>query len=142
MWIDANICKPRQNEIDLLSERVVVTVLNTRTGATFTDLDCYHHGKGRWQRWESLGNFIAYKVTHWMPIPPPAEEQAKKKRNPYKWGATSYLSSFDLGEIRQYEGNYRQYRNLQAIACRLKEDYGCVWEFRKTGDLMTIKRTQ
>jgi hypothetical protein len=141
MWINADTCKPKQNEIDFLSERVVVAVLNTRTGVTFTDMDCYHYGKGRWQRWEALDNFLSYKVTHWMPIPPPQGVETKK-RKPYRWGATSFLSSFKLGETRQFEGEYTQYRNLQAVACRLKDDFGCAWEFRKKGDLMTITRTQ
>ena len=141
MWINADTCKPQSNEIGFLSDKVVVAVLNTRTGATFTDMDCYHHGKGRWQRWEALDKFIAYKVTHWMPVPPP-QEQHKKKRKPYRWGATSFLSSFELGETRKFEGDYRQYRNLQSVACRLKEDYGCVWEFRKEGLTMTITRVQ
>ena len=141
MWINADTCKPKQNDIDFLSERVVVAVLNTRTGATFTDMDCYHYGKGRWQRWEALDKFIAYKVTHWMPIPPP-QEQEKPKRSKYKWGATSFLSSFEIGEKRQFEGTYQQFRNLAAIACRLKGQYDCVWEFLKDGETMTITRTQ
>ena len=144
MWINTNACKPKQNEIDLLSERVVVAVLNTRTGATFTDMDCYHYGKGRWQKWESLDKFIAYKVTHWMPVPLEQipQERETKRRKPYRWGATSYLSSFEIGETRQFEGDYTQYRNMQALACRLGDDYGCTWEFRKKGEIMTITRTQ
>jgi hypothetical protein len=141
MWINADACKPQENDMSFLSDKVVVAVLNLRTGATFTDLDCYHHRNGRWNKWEEPSRFLRCKVTHWMPIPMPQQEQ-KKTRKPYQWGATSFLSSFTIGETRAFEGTYQQYRNLAAIACRINEDYGCEYQFRKKGESMTITRTQ
>jgi hypothetical protein len=139
-WININARKPEQTSYGYLSERVVVAVMNNNTGEAFTDMDCYDSAKDRWQKWEALDKFNAYRVTHWMPIAQPEAE--KKKRRPYQWGATSWLSSFELNESRNFEGDYVQYRSLQRIARKLNDMYGVVWEFRKEGDLMTITRTQ
>lgn len=141
MWINADACKPQENDMSFLSDKVVVAVMNCRTGATFTDMDCYHYGKERWQRWESPDKFCTYKVTHWMPIGLPQEEK-KRVRNKYNLGAKRYLSSFEIGESRKFEGTYQQYRSLAAIACRIKEDYGCEYQFRKEGESLTITRTK
>lgn len=139
MWINADTCKPQKDGISFLSERVVVAVLNCRTGATFTDMDCYHYGKERWQRWECPDQFCTYKVTHWMPIGMP-QEANKRTRNKYNLGATRYLSSFEIGEARRFEGTHTQFRSLASIACRLKADYGCEWSFDSKS--LTVTRTQ
>jgi hypothetical protein len=49
-------------------------------------------------------------------------------RNPYKWGATDYLRSFEIGEVREFTEDFN-WRYLQSIACRLENDWGCEFNF-------------
>ena len=52
------------------------------------------------------------------------EAKSKSKRQPYKWGAKNYLSSFEVGETRVYE-EICSWRNLSSIACKMRRDFGC-----------------
>lgn len=51
-----------------------------------------------------------------------------KTRKQYRWGATDYLRSFDIGEVKEFTENY-DWRGLQAIACRLRAVWGCQFQF-------------
>ena len=58
--------------------------------------------------------------------PCPVEKVVKPqtKRQPYKWGAKAYLSSFDVGETRSYKEDY-YWRNLSSIASAMSRQFGC-----------------
>ena len=58
----------------------------------------------------------------------------KEERARYKWGAKAYLSSFSVGEMREWDGSY-PWRTLSSTAVRLKRDYGCAYR------LTTIAQT-
>lgn len=143
MWINATK-KPRRSREDCsLSEKVVVTVVNNRTGMSFIDMDCYDHRREIWTRWENPAYFGSFRVTHWMKADLPAEEKEVKKRNPYQWGSTSYLSSFAINETREYTGTYESFRALATLATRMKDTYGVSYEFRKeknTGKLWVTRK--
>ena len=59
------------------------------------------------------------------------------ERKQYKWGAKEYLSSFSVGEMREWNGVY-PWRTLSSIAAKLKREYGCV--FRLTTIVETNKK--
>ena len=50
------------------------------------------------------------------------------KRRPYQWGAKDFLSGFDVGECRLYEGKF-PWRNLQSIARHMSLQFGVQFAF-------------
>lgn len=50
------------------------------------------------------------------------------KRRPYQWGAKDFLSGFDIGECRLYEGKF-PWRNLQSIARYMSLQFGVQFAF-------------
>lgn len=50
------------------------------------------------------------------------------KRRPYQWGAKDFLSGFDIGECRLYEGKF-PWRNLQSIARHMSLQFGAQFAF-------------
>ena len=52
----------------------------------------------------------------------------RKKRQPYIRGAKEYLSSFAIGEQRDYDGHFR-WNSLKSTASILKGDFGCEFRF-------------
>lgn len=57
-----------------------------------------------------------------------ADEKHELKRRPYKWGAKAYLSSFDVGETRTFNNEFR-WDSLRPIASKMKSMYGCEFSF-------------
>ena len=77
-------------------------------------------------------------VKWWLPQEERGEE--KKKRNPYRWGVKSYLSSFVIGEERIVNEEF-SWRSIRAIASAMKREYGCQFQCRfKIGKPKLIKR--
>lgn len=62
-----------------------------------------------------------------------------KQRTAYQRGATKYLLSFRAGEVRVYSEDF-PWRNLAAIACRLRLVYGWRFKFRTNKGVKTIRR--
>lgn len=64
-----------------------------------------------------------------------------KTRNPYKWGATQFLSNMKPGETVVDDGTYRR-RGLQVIACRLRREsrYEMDFLFHKAKGVKYITR--
>ena len=54
-------------------------------------------------------------------------------------GGKHYLSQIEAGQTVVYDGPYK-YRSLQAVACRMREDYGSVYRFRTKKGVRTITR--
>jgi hypothetical protein len=50
------------------------------------------------------------------------------KKQPYKWGASAWLRSMEIGETRAHDGTYR-WRTLQVIAARIERDFHLEVEF-------------
>lgn len=55
----------------------------------------------------------------------------KKKRQPYRWGAKRYLAEMEIGEQRADDGRF-VWKNVQATASRLANDYGSRFKFTTT----------
>ena len=64
-----------------------------------------------------------------------------KKRNPYRRGAKAYLASFDVGETRQFQYDYK-WESLRSIATMMKRHFGCRYVFSTTGSARHITRIQ
>lgn len=62
----------------------------------------------------------------------------RKKRAQYRRGAKEYLSSFSVGEVREWDG-YFPWSSLRSTACLLKRDFGCKFKF--ASELGTNKKT-
>lgn len=62
-------------------------------------------------------------------------KKVSEERSRYKWGAKEYLSSFNVGEMREWDGVF-PWRSLSCIASKLKKQYGCVFR------LATIEATK
>lgn len=61
------------------------------------------------------------------------------QRNAYRWGAKDYLSSFQVGEAKQYNGDY-SWESLKSIASNLKKLYGVQYVFNTVGLKRYISR--
>lgn len=81
---------------------------------------------------------VGYKYHHRFLSPCIGKECGQYKeggeRAKYKWGAKEYLTSFSVGEIREWDGSF-PWRSLSSTAARLKRDYGCAYR------LTTIAQT-
>lgn len=53
-------------------------------------------------------------------------------RQSYKWGTKPFLASMKVGERRKIDTDLYNYRGMQAVACRLKDDYDSKWSFETT----------
>lgn len=75
--------------------------------------------------------------------PEPLQENEKPKqiRRPYKWGAKAFLSSFEVGESREYHEKF-EWRNLISIASRMKREFGCQYLFNSVDHLRFITRVK
>ena len=62
-----------------------------------------------------------------------------RKRQPYKRGAKEYLTSFQVGETRKFDGSFR-YGSLRSMATHLKKDFGCLFCFFTTSEGKFITR--
>ena len=62
----------------------------------------------------------------------------RKKRAQYRRGAKEYLSSFSVGEVREWDG-YFPWSSLRCTATLLKRDFGCAFKFMSV--LGTNKKT-
>jgi hypothetical protein len=65
----------------------------------------------------------------------------KKARSPYKWGAKAYLASFEIGEHRIFNDEFR-WRSLMSIASKLRREYGCLFCFSAAQGTKVIIRTR
>lgn len=72
-------------------------------------------------------------VEWWKP------KEEKKKRKPYQWGVKAYLTSFEVGEERVFDGRF-QYNTLRSIASRLHRDYGVQYSFRIVDGIRKVRR--
>lgn len=76
-------------------------------------------------------------VEWWLPeekrIPGP------KKRKPYAWGVKAYLTSFEVGEERVFDGRF-QYNSLRSIASKLRRDFGVQYSFRIIDGVRKVRR--
>lgn len=57
----------------------------------------------------------------------------------YKWGAKAFLANMEVGEEREDDGTY-DWRGLQVAACRMKQDYGCLYRFRTKWGIRKVIR--
>ena len=73
--------------------------------------------------WETLEE-RRRKMREKNPCPVEKVVKPQTKRQPYKWGAKDYLSSFEVGETRIYDEIF-PWRNLSSIACKMRRDFGC-----------------
>ena len=77
-------------------------------------------------------------VKWWLPQEERGE--GKKKRNPYRWGVKSYLSSFVIGEERTICDEF-SWNSIKSMASRMRLDYGCQFQCSfKLGGPKLIKR--
>ena len=72
-------------------------------------------------------------VEWWKP------KEEKKKRKPYQWGVKAYLTSFEVGEERVFDGRF-QYNTLRSIASSLHRDYGVQYTFRIIDGIRKVRR--
>lgn len=72
-------------------------------------------------------------VEWWKP------KEEKKKRKPYKWGVKAYLTSFEVGEEREFDGAFL-YNSLRSTASRLHRDYGVQYSFRIIDGVRKVRR--
>ena len=61
------------------------------------------------------------------------------KRKPYHCGAKAYLTSFEIGEERIFDGTFL-YNSLRSIASRLHRDYGVQYSFKITNGIRKVRR--
>ena len=73
-------------------------------------------------------------IRWWLP---PEQRQEKKKRRPYIRGAKAFLASFEIGEERIINGEFR-WSSILAIASRLKQEYGCEFRCRNKNSITRI----
>lgn len=81
---------------------------------------------------------IAKRRIREMPI---QEEREIKPRIQYKWGAKQYLSSFYVGETKEFKEDFR-WDSLRSIATKLKADYDCQFLFNTKFGKRFITRVQ
>lgn len=62
-------------------------------------------------------------------------------KKPYKWGAKAFLSSFEVGECREYHEDF-EWKSLISIASRMKKDFGCIFFFNSADYLRYITRAK
>lgn len=73
-------------------------------------------------------------VEWWKP-----QKEETKKRKPYKWGVKAYLTSFEVGEEREFDGAFL-YNSLRSTASRLHRDYGVQYSFRIIDGVRKVRR--
>ena len=56
------------------------------------------------------------------------EEMLYKARKTYSRGLKDYLSTYEVGEIREYHEVF-DWHNLRSVASRMSRDYGCLLSF-------------
>lgn len=56
-------------------------------------------------------------------------------------GGKHYLSQMEVGQTIVYNGPYK-WRSLQAVACRMREDYDSMFVFRTRKGIRTIMRVK
>lgn len=56
------------------------------------------------------------------------DEDSVPKRRPYQRGIKYFLADFNVGEIREYNGEFN-WKNMRTVAARMKNDYGCFFSF-------------
>lgn len=76
-------------------------------------------------------------VEWWLPVEKRTPQP--KKRSPYIRGAKDYLTSFEVGEARVYDGKFRIH-SMRCLAARLTQDYGCKYTFRLEDGVRVIRR--
>lgn len=69
----------------------------------------------------------------------PEPARVVRKRRPYKRGTKEYLTSFQVGETKKYDGAFR-YTSLRSMATHLKKDFGCLFCFFTTSEGKFITR--
>ena len=58
-----------------------------------------------------------------------------RSRKPYKRGAQEFLLSMEVGKMIEFvDDDKLNYRGMQSVATRLKQDVGCAFEFRTKRD--------
>lgn len=67
-WISVEDRLPSDDEQGIVIVTLRAKVKNAHSGHVVVDTDTFYTSEGFW--W---GNSENYKVTHWMPMPPPAE---------------------------------------------------------------------
>ena len=72
-------------------------------------------------------------VEWWKP------KEEKKKRKPYKWGVKAYLTSFEVGEERVFDGAFL-YNSLRSTASRLHRYFGVQYSFRIIDGVRKVRR--
>ena len=73
-------------------------------------------------------------VEWWKP-----QKEETKKRKPYAWGVKAYLTSFEVGEEREFDGAFL-YNSLRSTASRLHRDYGVQYSFRIIDGVRKVRR--
>lgn len=63
-----------------------------------------------------------------------------KRRGPYQKGGKEYLSSFEVGEVREFDYSLK-WNSLRGIASHMAKDYGCRFSFRTIKGKRFITRT-
>lgn len=62
-------------------------------------------------------------------------------RNKRIEGGKHFLSTIEVGQTIVYDGPYK-WRSLQAVACRMREDYDSMFVFRTRKGIRTITRVR
>lgn len=63
-------------------------------------------------------------------------------RQAYKWGAKCYLANMEIGETLHVDEAMFNWRGMQSIACRLKQEFGGMWQFYQDAGKKYVKRLQ
>lgn len=66
---------------------------------------------------------------------------APKKIKTRRRGVKEYLTSFKVGETREYDGKLR-YDSLRSVASHYKHDFGCVFVFGTVDGVRYITRVK
>lgn len=56
------------------------------------------------------------------------EKRTIRPRAKYRRGVKNYLSSFNVGETKEYTEEFR-WNSLRSVSCKLKNDFGCQFLF-------------
>lgn len=59
---------------------------------------------------------------------PEIKERDVKPRTQYKWGVKQYLSSFNIGEIKEFNEDFH-WKSVRSIAARMAREFGCMFLF-------------
>lgn len=72
---------------------------------------------------------------------PEIKEREVKPRTQYKWGVKQYLSSFNIGETREFNEDFH-WKSLRSIATRMTAEFGCMFLFNTKFGKRFITRVQ